>query len=187
MGKSALVPGYPAINKPLEPEVLQASGGPFEGSVNAYVGYAVGTVAIGGSFSTGNTVTVTINGHPVVYTLVSGDTTSTLVAAHVAAAIGADSTDAAIVTATPNAATIKITSLLPGAVGNYSLTASATGGTIATASDVELDFQNNLYVAKTTFAWRFFGGHGAKTYYQGVGYQIDPVTAAAMRAQGYLY
>jgi len=182
---SKLVPGYPAINKPLEPEVGAGSDGAYLGSVNAYVGYAFATNTIGGTPATGNTVVTTINSHAVTYTLVGGDTTTTLVATHVAAAINADSTDAAIVLATASGSVVTVTALAQGSGGQYSFSVSVTGGGVtATASGTELNFTNNLYVAKTTFAWH---QRGSKKYYQGVGYQIDPVNAAAMRALGYLY
>jgi ribosomal protein S9 len=183
-----LVPGYPALNRPLEPEVGPlgpGSDGAYLGSVSEYVGYATGTITIGGTPATGNTVITTINGNPVTYTLVGGDTTTALVATHVAGAINANGTNAAKVTATSTGPIVTITPLVKGVPGNYSLTVSVTGGGVtATASAARLLFANNLYVAKVTFEYNL---NGPKTFYKGVGYAIDPANAAAMFALGYLY
>lgn len=76
----------------------------------------------------GDTVTVGINNHNVTYTLVSGDTTSaTTLAAHLTAAINADSTDSSIITATSSGAVITIVSLTADMASQYVLSISQTG------------------------------------------------------------
>jgi hypothetical protein len=188
MPLSNLVPGYPAINVPIDPLVGAGSGGVYPASPTTVAGYAAGTVTLGGTPATGNTVAVTLNGHAVTYTLVGGDTNTTLVATHLAAALTADGTDSAIVTSTPTTNVVTITAKTAGSTGNYSLSVSTTGGGVtATASDTALDFANSYFIAKTTFAWRFDQFGGTKTFYKGVAYQIDSTNAALMRAAGYLY
>lgn len=66
-----------------------ASGATFSGGTTSVS--ATGTVTIGGTPAAGNTVTVTIDGRAVTYTLIAGDTTST-VARMVRDSINADET-----------------------------------------------------------------------------------------------
>lgn len=180
---SNLTPGYPATIPPLVPRVGAGSGGPYLQGAAAFAGLASGTVTVGGTPSTSNTVVITINGHAVTYTLVSGDTTNTITATHVAAALNADSTDTAIITATASGAVVTIVAKASGLPGQYSLTSSGTGGTTATASDTELDYAANVYIALTTFAYQT-ANSGTKSYYKGVSYYLTTSDATYLRAQG---
>lgn len=190
MAITNLVPGYPVTAlAPLAAVFGAGSDGVYNSQVNAVVGAASATVTIAGTPASGNTITVTINGHAVTYTLVGGDTTTALTATHVAAAITADSTDGPLVTATASGSVITITAKALGSAGNLSLSTSATGGgATATASTGTLSFANNYYIAKVTFSWRIHAAaSGAKTYYKGQPYQIDPTNAALMRTLGNVY
>lgn len=144
---SNLTPGYPAIIPPLVPLVGAGSGGAYLAPVTGVEGAASGKVTITGVPAIGKTVTVTINGHAVVYTLVSGDTTNTLVATHFAAAINADSTSNLIVSASGSGAVVSITALVSGAPGQYSLTASATGFASGTLTEGGTPASGNTVVA----------------------------------------
>ncbi len=98
--------------------------------------YAQGQDTITGTWVGGtDTVTVVINGHSVTYATVSGDTTNALIAAHLAAALQADATNAAIVKVTAQGNVVNIVSLTLGAAGEYTLTTSksSTSG-VTTAS-----------------------------------------------------
>lgn len=75
------------------------------------------------SLAAGQTVTVTINGHAVVYTLLSSDTDTTILATSLAAALRADSTDNAIVTAFALGAQVNLVSKTGTA---YSFSATST-------------------------------------------------------------
>ena len=73
------------------------------------------------------TVTVTVAGHAVVYTEVSGDTTPTLVMAHTATAVNNDATVGLLVTATSSTGTLTVTWKDKGPVGNgQTLTVATT-------------------------------------------------------------
>lgn len=182
---SNLQAGYPAIHTHFVPQVGIGSDGAYLGSSAAFAGYASGTLTIAGTPATGNTVVTTINSHAVTYTLISGDTTTALVATHVAAAINADSTDLLIVLAAAVGSVVTITSLTLGKTGQYSFSTSVTGGGVtSTASDTEFDFANNVYYANTTFQWNFSGQ--TKTFYKDTPYIIDTTDATAMRALGYV-
>jgi hypothetical protein len=182
---SNLTPGYPAINTHFVPQVGVGSGGPYLGKDAAYTGFASGTITLGGTPATSNTVVPRINGHATTYTLVSGDTTTALTATHLAAAINADGTNSPLVLATAALSVVTITALAQGAPGALTLSVSVTGGGVtAVASDTQLDFPSNVYYATTTFEWLINGF--TKTYYKGVPYQIDATNAALMINLGYL-
>lgn len=107
---------------------------------------ASGTVTIGGAFITNDTVTVTINGHGVTYTVVAGTAgNNAAIAAAVAAAINADATDGPIVEAQAEGTIVSIQSKTAGVTGQYTLAASksSTSGT-ATASGANLVSQTGL-------------------------------------------
>jgi hypothetical protein len=192
MPTGKIYPGYPAIHPTFVPQIGAGSDGAYLGSASSFEGYASGTVTIGGTPTTGNTVTVTINGHAVTYTLVSGDTTTALVATHLASALSGDSTNSAIVTVTASTSIVTITSKAVGPAGEYTLSASI-GGTsptiTATASDTELDYASRIFIAKVTFSWDFGGGF-IKTFYQDFPYDLAPEynsAIATMRSLGYVY
>jgi hypothetical protein len=108
-------------------------------------GFAKARVELGGTLTPIDTLTVTINGHGVTYAVVSGDTTLAILATHIAAAINADSTDLAIVKAKAIGNDIQIEALLPGAVGQYSLAVTKSGGateTITASADELIVTQN---------------------------------------------
>jgi uncharacterized protein len=88
-------------------------------------------VTISGTTGSGPTVTIVAGGISVVYTYVSGDTTVALAAAHIAAALTANTSFAASFIATPNGAVITI---VPIANLNYTLSTSVTSGAVATIS-----------------------------------------------------
>lgn len=176
-------PGYPAIQAAtVAPQASAGSGGASEFPVATIEGAAVGTVTIGGTTGSGPTATVTIGGNPVTYTYVSGDTTTTLAATHVAAAINANGADSAVVTATSATNVVTITAKSNGAAGMLSLASSATGGATAVASGAELDLAGNVVIPTKTFALSLPGG--AETFYAGVPEQVDAATKASLRSQG---
>lgn len=184
-----LVPGFPAIDDPVTINAGSNSGGAYATPVTATsLGAASGTVLMG-SPASGDVVNVTINGHEVSYTVVTGDTTATLLAQHVAAAINADMTDSAIVTAANNSSpTVTITAKANGTVGCYSLAASITGGggTTAVAGEPALIFGATVIVPNQTFQWNF-GNGTIFTYYDGYEYVVDAANATLMRAEGFSF
>lgn len=93
-----------------------------------------GTITVGGTFSAGTILNATVNGIPVSYTVVSGDTTVAGAAASFARAINASSivqgTNAVVGPAVAPAAIIYLTAINGGTQQNgATLTASAVGGT----------------------------------------------------------
>jgi hypothetical protein len=148
--------------------------------------FAQGTIAITGTWVGGtDTATATINGHAVTYDTVSGDTTNSLIAQHLAAAINADSTDKAIVFANAEGNVVNITALTPGAAGEYSLAASksSTSG-VVTASGAALvlpeapgfqSFPNDLTLVQFMLRKAFVTGSGG-----GSGIQWDPSVDAVL-------
>ena len=85
------------------------------------------TATLAGAPNHDGTVTTTINGHAVVYTEVSGDTTVTILAGHVVSAINADTTANKFVFASNVAGVITLTALPLGTAGNtITLTVATT-------------------------------------------------------------
>lgn len=79
---------------------------------------AASSTTISGTPNHDGTVTVTVNGHAVVYTEVSGDTTPTLIASHVVTAVNADTTANKLVLASSSGAVFTLTALSNGAQSN---------------------------------------------------------------------
>ena len=90
----------------------------------------------------GDVLTITVNGHAVAYTVLAGDTTLATLAASIAAAINADSTDSAIVSAVGSSSgqlgTVTITALTSGICCRYSLSSSVSGGSQETLNSFPL-------------------------------------------------
>lgn len=178
-------PGYPAIQaQNVAPVASAGSGGVSEMSVASAEGYALGTVTIAGTVGAGPTVTVTIAGHPVTYTYVSGDTTASIAAGHIAAAINADTTDSGVVVAAASSAVITITAKKQGVSGMLSLAASVTGGATAAVSGSELDFANGVVVPTASGSVSVPGAGGVISLYAGVPISVDPATKSYLRTQG---
>lgn len=75
-----------------------------------------GQITLAGTYVPGDTITYTLNGHGVTYTVVLGSTSLSAIATGLAAAINADGTDGPLVTAT--AANIFTPFAVPGSVVN---------------------------------------------------------------------
>lgn len=189
MANSTLAPGYPVSLTPQQPNVAQGGAIP-EPVTASSLGAASGTVAIG-SPAIGDAVNITINGHLVSYTLVTGDTVLATAIGHIVAALNADGTDSAIITASASSPNVVITAKANGTGGCYSLTASVTGsgGTTAVAGEPSLVISGsvNNVVPKSTFDWNYGGSQGVIPYYTGNLYYIDTTTATAMRAAGLVF
>ena len=100
---------------------------------------ATGTVTVGGTVAEGDVITVTVKGKSVNYALTSGDTTTTLTAVSLAAAINADPEISKYVFATSSGAVVTLSAVKPGLIGNaVTLTSSSTGTTTATAGAATL-------------------------------------------------
>jgi hypothetical protein len=113
-----------------------------------------GTVTLSGTPTTSDTVTITVDGNAVTYTLVSGDQSGGLstTATDVAAALNANATFSALFTASASAAVITISAKEAGVIEEVSLAASTTGGhTVATASGSALA-QSNVLAGLTNYA-----------------------------------
>jgi hypothetical protein len=98
--------------------------------------YGSQTYTVSGTPGAGDTITATINGHAVVYT-VSGTPSTTTVAAGLRDAINADTTANLLVSAAASGAVVTIKAIDPGVAGNaITTTASATpsGGSTALAA-----------------------------------------------------
>jgi len=156
-------------------------GREFDVSAATFAGFATGTVAIAGTTGSGPTVTITIASTGVLYTYVTGDTTATIAAGHIAAAINANSTVNQLVNATSVGAVITLTALAAGQPGIVSLATSVSGGATATTSFTELDFANIVFPLSTfAFPTQF----GLETFYIGTPYSVDNATKTAMRNAG---
>lgn len=175
-------PGFPAFDDVQQATLAAASGGAIMQSPGTLTGAATGTVTIAGTTGSGPTVTVTIAGTGVLYTYVAGDTTTTIAAGHIAAAINANSTVNQIVSATSTTNVITLTALTSGQAGMVSLATSVTGGATATASFTELDLPNGWVIPLSTFA--FPVQFGLETFFQNIPYQVDNATKTAMRNAG---
>lgn len=174
-------PGFPAADETYQAQLAPFSGGALDVSAASFAGFATATVTIGGTTGSGPTVTITIAGTAVLYTYVAGDTTTTIAAGHIAAAINGNSTVNQLVTATSATNVITLTALTAGQPGMVSLATSVTGGATATASFTELDFANTVFPLSTfAFPVQF----GLETFYVGVPYGVDAATKTAMRNQG---
>lgn len=105
----------------------------FPSNANGY-----GTVTLGGKATVGDTVTATINGRAVVYSVTAGDVAAASplasIAANLAAAINADATDKLVVSAVANGYVVAISADITGAGGAYSLTTATSGGATETAA-----------------------------------------------------
>lgn len=189
MANSTLTPGYPVSLTPQQPNVAQGGAIP-EPVTASSLGAAIGTVAIG-SPAVGDAVNITINGHLVSYTLVSGDTVLATALTHIVNALNSDGTDSAIITASASSPNVVITAKVNGTAGCYSLVASVTGsgGTTAVAGEPSLVIGGsvNNVVPNQTFEWNFGGNMGCVTYYDGNLYYLDTATAVAMRAAGLVF
>ncbi len=121
---------------------------------------ASGTATVGGTVEVGDVLEVTVAGNLVVYSLVAGDTTTTIAATSLAAALNANATFAASYVATSSAAVVTVTALLPGTAGNVTLACAVSGHTPTTtltasganltggaAGDTLNSIANNLVVA----------------------------------------
>lgn len=95
---------------------------------------AASTTTITGTPNHDGTVTVTIAGHAVVYTEVSGDTSPTALAGHLVTAINNDATAKVLVTASNIAGALTLTANTPGVGGN------AITATIASTDSAPLTF-----------------------------------------------
>lgn len=107
--------------------------------------FAIGTVAIAGTVTPGDVITVTINGTNYTYTVVSGDTLESIVA-NLVTVINTSNAGKGdpnvIATSLVGFATLQLTARQPGTAGN-SITLAASVNTdateTATASDTQLD------------------------------------------------
>jgi hypothetical protein len=132
--KGQAIPFYKGMPRVIAPDLLAyllAEGG----STKAH---ATGTV--GGTFATNDTLTTTIAGHAVVYTVLAGDTTDALIAQHVAAAINANTSVNTLVVATYSGAVVTVTAIADGVAGNsiaFACTKASAAGTY-TASGANL-------------------------------------------------
>jgi phage tail sheath gpL-like len=174
-------PGFPAVDETYQTQGSYFSGGVLDVSAATFAGFATATVTIGGTTGSGPTVTVTVAGTGVLYTYVAGDTTATIAAGHIAAAINANGTVNLLVTATSSTNVITLTALTAGQLGMVSLSTTPTGGATAVASFTELDFANIVFPL-STFA--FPTQYGLETFYISTPYSVDTATKNAMRAQG---
>jgi hypothetical protein len=132
--KGATIPFYSGMPRIVAPDLL-AYLKTLGGSANAH---ATGTV--GGTFATNDTLTTTIAGHAVLYTVVAGDTTDALIATHVAAAINANTTVNKLVIASAAGAVVTVTAIADGVAGNaitFACTKVSSAGTY-TASGADL-------------------------------------------------
>lgn len=136
------------------------------------------------SAAAGTVITVTVNGVSATYTTVSGDTTATLTAAHVATAINASAivngTGAVIAPAVAISGVVYFTSLLPGTGPNsYTLTATSSSTGNYTVAVSGATFANGTY---GTFTAPFAFNHAAGAVVIGQnttsGGSIIPVPAA---------
>lgn len=175
-------PGYPAVQAAVQgPSTSAAGGGPVEQSVSDILGAQKVTLyGTSGPVST-DTVTVTIASHGVTYDVKATDTSFADVAVGVAAAINADSTDAAIVMATAKGDEVIIT---PISAGTYSLSASSSGNTQALVSGASITLLSTLVVPLITQAVVVPAG-GSMTLYAGIPQSVDPVTATWLVDNGY--
>jgi hypothetical protein len=184
MPQPQLTPGFRALHVTNVPQV--GAGGPFEQSATATAGFASGTITIGGTPTTGDTVGATINGHAVTISPTTGQTIAQ-VATNLKNAINADGTDSLIVLAgTPVGAVIPITALLPGSPGMYSLVGTATGGhTTSTASGSELDLANGVVIPNSSFGFLVNGE--PQPFFQDQPTVVDATTKTALRSAGLIY
>jgi hypothetical protein len=113
---------YPVF---VQVERLGSKGGSLEFRVPS-VDTAV--ISLGGTATSGDVVKVTLNGHETDYTYGGGDTTQTLGATHVAAALNADATFADYATAVGVGATVVITANEPGVQEEMAISVATTGG-----------------------------------------------------------
>ena len=178
-GSTYPYPGSPGIH-PTNVAVAAVTGASLE-KASTFTGMPAATITLSGSPASGDTVTATINGHPVTYTLVTADTLATAATA-LAADINADATDTRIVSASAAGDVVTVESLTE--LGTYTLTAGATG-IVATASGAKLDYADGIVVPKSSFSFAVPGG--ALDFYAQIPKQVDAGTKAVLEAEGLIY
>ena len=174
-------PGSPAFSSVSVPVAYPGTGVQLVAPPNLPYN-AVGTVAIGGTVGTGNTVTATVNGSASTATALAADTPA-LLASRLVTAINANAAVNALVSASAAGSVVTITSTVTGTTGYYSLSTSATGGATATASYTTLEMPGIVFPIKG-FSYATPGGSGAITFYAGTPSFVDAATKADLRTQG---
>lgn len=146
--------------------------------------YATSSIPIGGTTGAGPTVTVTINGTAVTYTYVAGDTSTALAAQHIAAAVNANATLSALVSATSSSSNVVVTALAANEAGMFPIAVSTTGGATASVAYGLMDLPNSV-VPRYSFAWPT--DTGSRSFYAGIACGCDPQTKATLRSQGLIF
>ena len=174
-------PGSPAFSSVSVPVAYPGTGVQLVSPANLPYA-ALGTVAIGGVVATGNTVTATVNGSASTATAAVSDT-QTLLAGRLATAINSNAAVNTLVTASSSLNVVTITSTVTGTAGYYTLSTSATGGALATASYTTLEMPGIVFPIKG-FSYATPGGSGAIAFYAGTPSFVDAATKADLRSQG---
>lgn len=148
------------------------SGTAATGSANGafYVALTEIQAALGLGPQAGDVLTMNINAHPIVYTVLAGDSTMAILANSLAAAVNADGTSSAIVTAVGSTSgtlgIVTLTAKTAGICCRYALSSSVSGGSQETLNSYALMDVPDYYIdeGKNVVGWSLATDLGDYTF-----------------------